>query len=60
MAHDIEALKELPTVHVCAGPPRCVLEGREAEVQMLLGCTVCERIAIHPDGTETRYRLPAH
>ena len=60
MTLDIERLKQLDTVTVCAGPPRCMLQGEEAAENAMDGCTLCTRIAIHPNGDETHYRLPAH
>lgn len=44
---------EDPLVIVCAGPPRCALEGDEAVANAQLGCVWCKRITIHSDGTET-------
>ncbi len=40
------------TVHVCAGPPRCSLEGDAAVEAMQAGCVWCRRIFIEADGTE--------
>ena len=60
MSLDIEALKELTRVYVCAGPPLCSFEGDEAVRNAQDGCTLCTRIAFHPDGSETHYHLPAH
>jgi hypothetical protein len=57
---DLDLLKELPTVHVCAGPTACPFDGDEAEANMQAGCPRCQRIAIHPDGSETVYHLPAN
>lgn len=53
-------LKDLPTVIACAGPPTCLLEGDEAVANSEAGCPLCEHIALHSDGSETRYRLPRH
>lgn len=40
-------------VIVCAGPPRCQLNGDEAYEAQRAGCVWCRRIAYHPDGRET-------
>lgn len=37
----------------CQGPPRCSLEGDEAQAAQEAGCVWCTRIIIHEDGTET-------
>ena len=60
MTLDLERLKELHTVTVCAGPPHCAFEGSEAAQNAVDGCTICTRIAIDEDGNEIHYRLPAH
>lgn len=38
---------------VCAGPPRCSLNGDAAYEAQIAGCVWCRRIACHADGTET-------
>lgn len=40
-------------VHVCAGPPWCSLEDREAVAAQIAGCVWCTVYAYHPDGTES-------
>lgn len=46
------------TITVCAGPPLCGLEGYDAIMCQLEGCTMCRRIVVdHRDGSETEYRL---
>lgn len=57
---DIESLKELPTAVVCVGPPQCPFQDDAAVENANDGCTLCTRIACHPDGSETHYHLPAH
>lgn len=42
-----------PVIIVCQGPPRCLLEGDEAESAMEAGCIWCKKITVHQDGTET-------
>ncbi len=44
---------EDPMVVCCQGPPRCMLQGDEAEKAIKAGCVWCRRIIVHPDGTET-------
>mgnify|MGYP005613687295 FL=1 len=39
-------------VIVCAGPPRCDLNGDEAYEAQRAGCIWCRRIACHADGSE--------
>jgi hypothetical protein len=48
---------EDPEVVVCMGPPWCDLTGDAAIACARGGCPFCDHICIHPDGTETRYRL---
>lgn len=49
------------TIIICAGPPLCMLEGHDAIMCQLEGCTICRRILIdHRDGSETEYRLKAN
>jgi len=48
------------TVTVCAGPPKCLLEGDEAVKQAQNGCPICLRIFVRPDGTEEEYRIKSH
>lgn len=50
----------LPTVVVCAGHPACLLTDNAAVENANAGCPLCKRIAIHPDRSETVYRLPAN
>lgn len=38
---------------VCAGPPRCDLQGEDAYQAQRAGCVWCRRIACHADGRET-------
>jgi hypothetical protein len=42
-----------PIIHVCQGPPVCMLEGDTAVAAQQNGCPWCKRIIVHPDGTET-------
>jgi hypothetical protein len=49
----------IATVHACAGPPVCLLEGDAAEQNMKDGCHHCRRINIHADGSETEFKLRA-
>lgn len=51
---------DYPEVIVCAGPPRCHVENDEAIEAAENGCTDCLHIVVHPDGTETEYRLKAN
>ena len=44
----------------CAGPPECDLTDDEACHAALTGCPYCRHIVIHPDGTETEYKVKAH
>jgi hypothetical protein len=46
-------------VIVCAGPPDCLLQGDEAVRNQVDGCSLCRRIVIHEDGTETEYKTKA-
>ena len=46
-----------PEVIVCAGPPSCDLQDEKAVEAANAGCPKCKRIVVHPDGTETTYRL---
>ena len=48
---------EDPEVVVCQGPPSCLLTGDAAIACARGGCVWCDHIVIHPDGTETKYRL---
>lgn len=50
------AIDEPGTVHICCGPPKCLLEDDAAVANQLAGCPLCKRIIINPDGTETEYR----
>lgn len=49
-------MDDLGEVIVCRGPPDCPLEDDAAVANQQAGCTLCKRIIIHPDGTETEYR----
>lgn len=53
-------MTELGEVIVCAGPPLCQLEGDEAVACQVAGCTLCKRIIINSDGSETEYRQKAN
>lgn len=54
-------LSDLPTAWFCAGWPKCPFDMTgEALANCLAGCPLCLRVAVHPDGSETQYRLPAH
>lgn len=46
-------MPETATVHVCAGPPVCLLEDDEAVEAQKAGCPWCRRIRIDEDGNET-------
>jgi hypothetical protein len=48
----------LPSVIICQGPPRCMLEGDEAVAAAKAGCPWCRRIELLPDGTERRSGPP--
>jgi len=49
------------TIIICAGPPLCGLEGYDAIMCQLEGCTMCRRIVVdHRDGSETECRLKAN
>ena len=43
----------------CEGPPLCPFLGDEAVANAQDGCPRCRHIVMHPDGTETEYRIPA-
>ena len=42
---------------ICAGPPICLLDGDAAVASAQRGCPWCEHIRLHPDGSETRFRI---
>lgn len=46
-----------PEVIVCAGPPVCLLIDDAAVKHAQAGCPNCRHIVVHPEGTETEYRL---
>jgi hypothetical protein len=37
-------------ITICAGPPKCLLEGVIAEQNQHDGCPTCRRIQVHPGG----------
>jgi hypothetical protein len=43
---------DVTVIHVCAGPPACLLEGDDAVAAMQAGCVWCRRITIDADGNE--------
>ncbi len=42
------------TIHLCAGPPVCMLEDDEAVEKQRRGCVWCDRIVIDEDVNERR------
>lgn len=44
---------EPPTVVICQGPPRCMLQNEDAVKAIEAGCVWCRRITLHDDGSET-------
>ncbi len=48
-----DSTADITTIHVCAGPPQCALEGDAAVEAQKAGCVWCKRIIIDNDGRET-------
>jgi ssDNA-binding Zn-finger/Zn-ribbon topoisomerase 1 len=40
---------------VCAGPPKCLLEGDDAIEAANAGCPNCKHLLIRADGSETHF-----
>lgn len=43
---------EIATIHVCQGPPWCLVEGNDAIAAQETGCPWCRHITIYEDGSE--------
>lgn len=50
---------DVTVIHICAGPPACLLEGEEAVAAQKAGCVWCRRIYIDGDGKQTE-KGPGH